>query len=74
MDASYFDRHVYKERMRITIELFLLHANRRGGSFIVQRQYVYAFVVGLGLGAWKRCDEQVNVQKIAREANQSGRI
>jgi hypothetical protein len=46
---SFFDTFVYKERMRLVIELFLFEANERAQK---KNTKAYVHVVGLGLGAW----------------------
>jgi hypothetical protein len=52
---KYFDSTVYKERMRLIIEPFLLDAQKRGFE---QNKKVYVHVVGLGLGVWQIIPEQ----------------
>ncbi len=47
----YLDTHVYKERMRMVIEPFLIDANDRGAKL---NKKVYAHIVGLGLGVWQK--------------------
>jgi len=47
---SFLDSLVYKQRLRVTIEPFLLDANERAKS--VHRK-AYLHVVGLGLGVWQ---------------------
>jgi len=54
----YFDADVYKERMRLVIEPFLLDAQLRGQQ---QNKKVYVHVVGLGLGVWQVADEQTKL-------------
>jgi hypothetical protein len=49
-DAKPFHREMYKARMQITAETFLLEANARAQS---ARKTAYAYVVGLGLGVWR---------------------
>ena len=44
-----FDRAVYRERMRLSIEPFLLDADKRGAE---TPSGAYVQVVGLGVGAW----------------------
>jgi hypothetical protein len=55
---SYFDTEVYKERMKMVVEPFLLDAHRRG---VKQKKKVYVHAVGLGLGVWKVLQEQTNL-------------
>lgn len=50
-----FDVKVYKERMRLTIETFLLEADDRAAQ---AEMTAYAHLVGLGLGVWKHTVEQ----------------
>ena len=40
----------YKARMRLSVEAFLLDANRRARE---NGQLAYCLAVGLGLGVWK---------------------
>lgn len=47
---DYLDKAIYKERLRLVIETYLLEANERGRSAGKQ---VHAIAVGLGLGVWK---------------------
>ena len=46
---AYLDSKVYKRRMMMVILPFLEEAERRG---IAENKDVYAYVVGLGIGAW----------------------
>lgn len=52
---KYFDSAVYKERLKIVIEPFLLDAHHRAKQ---QGKKAYVQVVGLGLGVWRIIDEQ----------------
>jgi hypothetical protein len=54
-DTTMFDKHMYKARMQITIEMFLLEANDRARE---KNQKAYAYVVGLGLGVWQYHKDQ----------------
>jgi hypothetical protein len=45
-----FDARMYKARMRVTAEMFLLEADRRAKE---SGKKAYAYVVGLGLGVWQ---------------------
>lgn len=51
-DSVPFNKDMYKARMQITAEMFLLEANYRAEA---RNQTAYAYVVGLGLGVWQ-CD------------------
>eukprot|EP01124_Arcella_intermedia_P029640 TRINITY_DN631_c0_g1_i1.p1 TRINITY_DN631_c0_g1~~TRINITY_DN631_c0_g1_i1.p1 ORF type:complete len:692 (+),score=142.09 TRINITY_DN631_c0_g1_i1:64-2139(+) len=53
--SSFFNIPVYKKRIRISIETFLLEANARGAEYAKK---VYVHVVGLGLGVWEYCSNQ----------------
>ena len=46
----FFNVTLYKNRMRLSFETFLLEANRRGQQ---QKKNIYCHVVGLGLGVWQ---------------------
>jgi len=46
----FFNRDIYKMRMKIVLETFLLEANKRGED---SGRKVYCHVVGLGLGVWE---------------------
>jgi hypothetical protein len=50
-----FDVDVYKERMRITIDMFLMEADARAKE---AGKRAHAYVVGLGLGVWQRVEGQ----------------
>lgn len=52
---NYFDKEVYKRRIRMVAEPFLLYANWYGGT---QNKKVYLQVTGLGLGVWKVSEDQ----------------
>jgi hypothetical protein len=47
--TDYFNKKVYKERMRMVIEPFLLYTNLCGKE---TAKKVYVHIVGLGLGVW----------------------
>lgn len=51
----FFNIAAYKARIRIPIECLLVEANDRARD---ANKKAYAFLVGLGLGVWKKCDEQ----------------
>lgn len=53
--TTYFDAVIYKKRMRMVIEPFLVDANDRG---VQDNQKVYCHVVGLGLGVWQQSPVQ----------------
>lgn len=57
-DTTYFDTVIYKKRMRLVLELFLVDANQRG---IEVGKKVYCHVVGLGLGVWQKTPEQARL-------------
>eukprot|EP01042_Synura_sphagnicola_P008977 gene8977-11519_t len=46
----FLDKEIYKARMRVTIEPFLLDANQRAKE---ERKQAYVVAVGLGLGVWR---------------------
>ena len=48
--TSKLDMDLYKKRIGITLETFLLEAEARGRE---AGRYVHAFLVGLGLGVWQ---------------------
>ena len=50
-----FEVDVYKERMRITIDMFLLEADARAKA---EAKKAHAYVVGLGLGVWQKVQGQ----------------
>ncbi|MDR3646671.1 MAG: DUF4804 domain-containing protein [Candidatus Babeliales bacterium] len=52
------DSEVYKERMRLVIEPFLLDGQKRGEQY---HKKVYVHVVGLGLGVWQILPIQANL-------------
>lgn len=54
-NTSPFDKQMYKARMQITVEMFLLEANDRAKE---KNQKAYAYVVGLGLGVWQHNRDQ----------------
>jgi hypothetical protein len=54
-NTSSFDKQMYKARMQITVEMFLLEANDRAKE---KNQKAYAYVVGLGLGVWQHNRDQ----------------
>ncbi|HEV8051461.1 MAG TPA: DUF4804 domain-containing protein [Parachlamydiaceae bacterium] len=49
-NGAYLNKAVYKERMRMSIETFLIDANQRG---MEQGKKAYVHAVGLGLGVWQ---------------------
>ena len=63
MESSYFNDTVYRKRIQISAETFLIEANHRGHIF---GQDVHAFVVGLGLGVWQYTSKQVYDQLVNR--------
>ena len=52
---KYFDSFVYKERLKLVLEPFLLDAHKRAQQ---QGKRAYVQVVGLGLGVWRIINEQ----------------
>lgn len=54
----YFDSTIYKKRMKMVIEPFLVDANERGKS---KGKKVYCHVVGLGLGVWQKTPAQTKL-------------
>lgn len=53
--SSNFDVDMYKNRMRITVDILLKEANARAQE---ASQSAYVVIVGLGLGVWKVESEQ----------------
>lgn len=53
--AGGFDIEMYKARTRVTVDLFLLEANRRAR---LDGRKAWAYVVGLGLGVWQTSSQQ----------------
>ena len=53
--TMYLNSEIYKKRMRLVIEPFLLDAQKRGTS---QSKEVYCHAVGLGLGVWLKSQIQ----------------
>ena len=51
-----FNASIYRERIAISAETYLLEANERGKF---KNLKVHAVVVGLGLGVWQICSQQV---------------
>jgi len=49
-DNRYLDGTIYKKRMRLVLDPFLVDANERGKR---QHKKVYCHAVGLGLGVWQ---------------------
>jgi hypothetical protein len=63
-DDTYLDKNIYKKRMRMVIEPFLIDANNRLELFKSQgKTSVYVHAVGLGLGVWA-VNEEVQGQII----------
>jgi hypothetical protein len=63
--TSFFDKLIYKSRMRLVVESYLLEANDRiasesaiPGSISFGKSFSYVRVAGLGLGVWKIATEQ----------------
>ena len=51
-----FNVSIYRERIAISAETYLLEANERGKF---KNSKVHVVVVGLGLGVWQICAQQV---------------
>ena len=65
LQIMYFDKLLYKARMRLVLEPFLLHANSEVSRLRSSRDANlsgYVRVVGLGLGVWKIHPEQTKLQ------------
>ncbi len=58
LGSYYFDTLVYKNRTRYLAKIFLDEANRIAES---ENKSAFCYVVGLGLGVWKFCDEQIEI-------------
>ncbi len=56
--TAYLDTALYKKRLRMVIEPFLVDAHVRGSS---QGKKVYVHAVGLGLGVWQISPIQANL-------------
>lgn len=50
INDKFFDNRIYKKRLKMTIEPFLLHANTIAKQ---SHKKAYCHVVGLGLGVWQ---------------------
>lgn len=61
---NYLDTFVYKQRMKLVVESFLLEANERAKQ---QGKKAYLHVVGLGLGVWMfhSCQTELLLQAYA---------
>ena len=55
---KYLDSAVYKKRMRLVLEPFLVDAHERGKK---QNKKVYCHAVGLGLGVWQVSSQQAKL-------------
>lgn len=55
---KYLDGAVYKKRMRLVLEPFLVDAHERGKK---HNKKVYCHVVGLGLGVWQVSSQQAQL-------------
>lgn len=53
-EGCYLNKEVYKKRLRLVIEPFLLDANERGMD---QKKSAYVHAVGLGIGVWAKDPE-----------------
>lgn len=56
-DYAVFQVDLYKRRMRVTIDMLLLEANARAEE---AGKKAHAYVVGLGLGVWRRVPKQAD--------------
>lgn len=56
--GGFFDKVLYKERLRLIVESFLLEANERAET---QQKQGYLHIVGLGLGVWEVSREQTKL-------------
>jgi hypothetical protein len=54
-NGSYFDKTVYKKRIRFGIEPFLIDAHNRAAA---RNKKAYVHIVGLGLGVWQIDERQ----------------
>jgi len=54
-DSIYFDIQIYQKRVHNLARIFLHEANRRGQERSLR---AFCYVIGLGLGTWKLCEEQ----------------
>jgi hypothetical protein len=57
-EKSTFNKDMYKARIRITAEIFLLEANARAKE---KNRKAHAYVVGLGLGVWEHQADQATL-------------
>ncbi len=57
-DNTFLNASVYKERMRLVLEPFLLDANQRARA-AGKQAYIHA--VGLGLGEWQKTPQQAHL-------------
>ena len=66
----YLDKEIYKARMRVTIEPFLMDANQRAKE---ERKQAYVVAVGLGLGVWRvhECQTELLLQAYRLELTTS---
>jgi hypothetical protein len=55
---GYFNPTVYKQRMRLSVDSFLLEANARAGD---AKKKAYVVLTGLGLGMWMRTKAQTDL-------------
>lgn len=56
LGGSLFDKEIYKKRLALTIEPYLLNADKLAKA---AGKKAYVHVVGLGLGVWQKTDEQI---------------
>ena len=54
-NGSYFDKTVYKNRIRFVVEPFVIDAHKRAAA---QNKKAYVHIVGLGLGVWQIDERQ----------------
>jgi Domain of unknown function (DUF4804) len=70
--TTYLNASVYKKRMKMVLEPYLLDAHQRG---IEESRQVYCRVVGLGLGVWKKSSQQAKLMfEVYREIIQSNNL
>lgn len=55
IQGFYFDKIIYKERLKLILESFLLDSNEHAKK---QGKKAYLHLVGLGLGHWEVCSQQ----------------
>jgi len=68
---GFFNKTVFRERIRVVAEAFLRDANSRVGEY-PDKESAYAHVVGLGLGVWQvaKCQTELLVEAYAQVLQQ----